>query len=95
MITYIKVTGFKSFHEMEMEFSPFTLIAGVNASGKSNLFDALQLLGRLAVTDNIRSAFSEQRGEFLELFTQYGVNEYAKEMSFALEMLVPRTVKDA
>lgn len=44
MITYLKINGFKSFHNFEMEFMPFTLIAGANASGKSNLFDALTLL---------------------------------------------------
>lgn len=80
---------------MEMEFSPFTLIAGVNASGKSNLFDALQLLSRLAEANNLKKAFAEQRGEFLELFTQYGINDYAKKMSFTLDMLVPKTVMDA
>lgn len=69
MITYIKINGFKSFHNFEMEFTPFTVIAGANASGKSNLFDALTLLSRLAETDNLKRAFSEQRGDFIELFT--------------------------
>ena len=73
MITYIKINGFKPFHQFEMEFTPFTVVAGVNASGKSNLFDALQLLSRLAQTD-LKTAFSEQRGEPNELFTQYGDN---------------------
>jgi predicted ATPase len=93
MITYIKINGFKSFHNFEMEFTPLTVIAGVNASGKSNLFDALQLLARLAETD-LKTAFSEQRGNPTELFTQYGENEYASEMEFTLEMLVNRNVKD-
>jgi predicted ATPase len=95
MITYIKINGFKSFHNFEMEFRPFTVIAGANASGKSNLFDALKLLGRLAETDNLKKAFKEQRGEFIELFTQYGENQYATEITFAVEMLVNRTVTDA
>jgi len=95
MITYIKINGFKSFHEFEMEFSPFTVIAGTNASGKSNLFDALKLLSRLADTDNLKKAFKEQRGEFLELFTLYGENIYASEIDFAVEMLVNYKVKDA
>lgn len=93
MITYIKLNGFKSFHSFEMEFTPLTVIAGVNASGKSNLFDALQLLARLAETD-LKTAFSEQRGNPTELFTQYGENEYASEMEFTVEMLVNRNVKD-
>jgi predicted ATPase len=78
-----------------MEFTPFTVIAGANASGKSNLFDALTLLSRLADTDNLKRAFSEQRGEFIELFTQYGDDNYATEMQFVIEMLVNKNVKDA
>lgn len=95
MITYLKINGFKSFHNFEMEFTPFTVIAGANASGKSNLFDALTLLSRLAETDNLKRAFSEQRGEFIELFTQYGDDNYASEMEFVVEMLVNKNVKDA
>jgi len=95
MITYIKINGFKSFHNFEMEFWPFTVIVGANASGKSNLFDALKLLGRLAETDHLKKAFKEQRGEFIELFTKLGENQYATEITFAVEMLVNRTVTDA
>ncbi len=95
MITYLKINGFKSFHNFEMEFTPFTVIAGANASGKSNLFDALTLLSRLAETDNLKRAFSEQRGEFIELFTHYGDDNYASEMEFVVEMLVNKNIKDA
>lgn len=95
MLTFFSVNGFKSFHNMEMHFTPFTVIAGANASGKSNLFDALKLLSRLAEADNLKKAFREQRGEFLELFTQYGNGAFAKEISFCAEMIVDRTVKDA
>ena len=95
MITNLKINGFKSFHNFEMEFTPFTVIAGANASGKSNLFDALTLLSRLAETDNLKRAFSEQRGEFIELFTQYGDDNYASEMEFVVEMLVNKNIKDA
>ena len=93
MITRIKINGFKSFHDFEMAFTPLTIVAGANASGKSNLFDALQLLSRLAETD-MKTAFSEQRGNPGELFTQYGDNWYAPEMDFTVEMLVNRHVKD-
>jgi len=93
MITYIKIHGFKSFHNFEMVFTPLTVVAGVNASGKSNLFDALQLLARLAEVD-LKTAFSEQRGHPSELFTQYDEDDYATEMEFIVEMLVNRKVKD-
>lgn len=93
MITRININGFKSFRDFEMTFTPLTIVAGANASGKSNLFDALQLLSRLAETD-LKTAFSEQRGNPSELFTQYGENLYALEMDFVVEMLVNRNVKD-
>ncbi len=93
MITNLKANGFKSFQDFEMTFTPLTVIAGVNASGKSNLFDALNLLSRLAETD-LKTAFSEQRGNPDELFTQYDDDSYADEMSFSVEMLVNRNVKD-
>jgi predicted ATPase len=76
-----------------MVFTPLTVVAGVNASGKSNLFDALQLLTRLAEVD-LKTAFSEQRGHPSELFTQYDEDDYATEMEFIVEMLVNRKVKD-
>ena len=59
MITRIEIDGFKSFSNFVMDFSPLTVIAGANASGKSNLFDALQLLARMAETDDLRTAFGE------------------------------------
>ena len=95
MITKIKINGFKSFHNFEMTFTPFTIIAGTNASGKSNLFDALELLSKLAESDNIKKALQSQRGEFIELFSMYDKDIYAEFMEFEVEMLVNQKVKDA
>ncbi|HBV15131.1 AAA family ATPase [Chryseobacterium carnipullorum] len=95
MITKIKINGFKSFHNFEMTFTPFTIIAGTNASGKSNLFDALELLSKLADSDNIKKALQSQRGDFLELFSMYDKGIYAEIMEFEVEMLVNQKVKDA
>lgn len=94
MLTYIKIDGFKSFQDFEMNFTPLTVIAGPNAAGKSNLFDALKLLSNLADTDKIQRAFHEQRGDMLELFTQYDDHSVASEMSFVVEMLVNPAVTD-
>jgi predicted ATPase len=93
MITRIEIDGFKSFKNFEMDFTPLTVIAGSNASGKSNLFDALQLLSRLAEVD-LRIAFGEQRGDASELFLKYDDNIAADTISFAVEMLVDKKVKD-
>lgn len=93
MITKIEIDGFKSFKDFAMEFTPLTVIAGANASGKSNLFDALQLLSRMAEVD-LRTAFGEQRGDASELFLKYSNEKSVTEMSFAIEMLVDKKVKD-
>ncbi|QKZ12963.1 AAA family ATPase [Spirosoma sp. KUDC1026] len=93
MITRIEIDGFKSFRNFQMEFSPLTVIAGANASGKSNLFDALHLLSRLADMD-LKAAFSGLRGEPIEQFTYYGNGQYADEMSFVVDLLVDQQVRD-
>lgn len=93
MITKIEIDGFKSFKDFEMEFTPLTVIAGVNASGKSNLFDALQLLSDLAEME-LTKAFDKQRGSAIELFLQYSDKKRVKEMSFAVEVSVDDIVKD-
>ena len=93
MITKIEIDGFKSFRNFSMEFTPFTVVAGINASGKSNLFDALELLSRLS-TMSLRDAFPETRGTVNELFTLIDGENYMNKMSFAVELLVNRKIKD-
>ncbi len=44
MINYLGLENFKSFHCEEIRFESFTLLAGPNASGKSNLRDAFRFL---------------------------------------------------
>jgi predicted ATPase len=93
MITRIEIDGFKTFRNFVMEFSPFTVVAGANASGKSNLFDALRLLSRLA-THDLRNAFNDQRGEPIEQFTIFSNTEISDKISFGVELLVDKKIKD-
>jgi energy-coupling factor transporter ATP-binding protein EcfA2 len=44
MIKKLKVQNFKSFKELDLEFGQLNFVIGTNASGKSNLFDALRFL---------------------------------------------------
>lgn len=60
---------------MDLEFFPSsnacsrpTIILGPNASGKSNLFDALQLLSHMVTSRSLIEAFKEHRGDPLEAF---------------------------
>ncbi|WP_277063581.1 AAA family ATPase [Schaalia cardiffensis] len=48
MLTRFEVSGFKNLKDVVVDFGPFTCIAGPNGVGKSNLFDAIHLLSRLA-----------------------------------------------
>jgi AAA15 family ATPase/GTPase len=41
MLVRLRVTGFKNLADVDIPFGPFTCIAGPNAAGKSNLFDAI------------------------------------------------------
>jgi predicted ATPase len=93
MITSIHIKGFKSFKDTSITFAPFVAIAGLNGVGKSNLFDAIQLLAKLSETD-IRAAFQGQRGEAYELFSKYEDGTFADEMIFKVEMLVQNKIKD-
>src|SRR5713226_726514 len=93
MITQIEIDGFKTFKDFKVELAPFQVIVGANASGKSNLFDALQLLGRLASYD-VLEAFQGLRGEPGDLFTKYVSTQKEKRMRFAVEMLLDKDVVD-
>ena len=66
MLTRIEIDGFKTFEKFGLDLGPMTAIVGPNASGKSNLFDALKFISLLSKSD-IRTAMQEMRGEPEEL----------------------------
>jgi predicted ATPase len=68
MIRRVHVVGYKSLADVTIEFGPLTVIFGPNAAGKSNLFDALGLLGRMATRKTLREAFEDHRGLPIEAF---------------------------
>ncbi|RUO88535.1 hypothetical protein D7Y11_34865 [Corallococcus sp. AB018] len=47
MLESIHLKNFKSFADAEVKLAPVTVLVGANASGKSNLLDALKLVQRL------------------------------------------------
>ncbi len=93
MITRIEIDGFKTFQDFALDLAPFQVIIGPNGCGKSNLFDAIRLLSKLADSD-LRSSFQNLRGEFFEQFTIQPDGKPGKSMRFAVEMLVDRVVRD-
>lgn len=94
MITRIELDGFKTFQDFSLDLAPLQVIVGANGAGKSNLFDALRLLGRLAGSD-LTSAFHELRGQGGELFTIRPGGRRATQMRLAVELLVARSVQDS
>jgi predicted ATPase len=93
MITRIEIDGFKTFDRFGVDLQPLTALVGPNASGKSNLFDALRFLSLLSLHD-IRTAMQDLRGEPEELFRRTSTGT-AESMSFGVEVLLHRRGVDS
>ena len=101
MLTRLKVHGFKNLLGVDVWFGPFTCVAGTNGVGKSNLFDAISFLRRLA-TEPLLDAAMAVRGEDVagrrggnlrSLFFQTA-DGHLPVMRFEAEMIVPKTATD-
>ena len=93
VITRIEIDGFKTFNDFALDLRPFTAVVGPNASGKSNLFDAIKFVSRLTQTD-IREAMQELRGRPEELFRRTSTGR-SDRMAFAVEVLLEPQGMDA
>lgn len=93
MLTRIEIDGFKTFDQFALDLSPFAVVVGPNAVGKSNLFDVIQLLSKLAAED-LRQSFSGRRGEADDLFRRDASGKLADRMKLAVEVLVDPTIED-
>jgi len=93
MLTRIEIDGFKTFSQFSLDVDPFMAILGPNAAGKSNLFDALRLLCRLA-EHNLHEAVQGLRGEPLELFHRGSDGSPGTRMSITAEVLLHPHAKD-
>lgn len=93
MLTRIEIDGFKSFADFSLDLNPFSAVVGPNASGKSNLFDAIKFLSLLAHSD-VSSAMRSLRGEPSELFRNKA-NGSVDEMKFAVEVLLSPLGEDS
>ena len=98
MLTRLKVSGFKNLVDVDVRFGAFTCVAGANGVGKSNLFDAIRFLSAFADRPLIEAALSVRdeggrTADVRSLFHRVGDN-YAEEMSFEAEMIVPESGVD-
>lgn len=89
MLTRLEISGFKSFTDFEVDFAPLTVIAGANASGKSNLIEALRLVKGLAQKGSFGEGLSHQ-GNIKDLFTKFDGKNSASVISLGVEFNISR-----
>jgi predicted ATPase len=98
VLTRLEVAGFKNLRDLSVEFGPFTCVAGENAAGKSNLFDAVEFLALLAdrplmeAAQQVRASLEHRAGDPRDLF--WGRNPEGASIDLAAEMIVPSDVDD-
>ena len=90
MLKRIHIRGYKSLEDVEVRLSQLVVLFGPNASGKSNLLDALRLLSKLGTSRTLKEAFDPPcRGKPLESFTigQQGIKGLLEQdrLSFSIE----------
>ena len=91
MLKRVKIQGYKSLVNLEVNLESLCVLVGPNASGKSNFLDALQLLSRIATCQTLKDAFAPPyRGYPLESFTyeKEGIKSLRKKdcVSFSIEV---------
>ena len=63
MLTHLRLERFKNFREADLSLGPLTLLAGTNASGKSNLRDAFRFLHGIAREYTLAEIIGQTNGE--------------------------------
>lgn len=58
MLKKLILENWKSFRYAELPLDPLTVLIGTNASGKSNVVEALEFLQRIAIGENIEAALA-------------------------------------
>ena len=81
MINEIRLKNFKNFREATMSLGPFSVLVGTNASGKSNVRDALRVLHAIGRGYPLADVFGErwsESGERVWSGIRGGVREVAR-----------------
>jgi predicted ATPase len=92
MLTRLKISGFKNLIDVDLSFGPFTCVAGGNAVGKSNLFDAIMLLSALADRPLIEAAMGvrDEGGRATDIRSLFHLSPsgFSESMRLEAEMIV-------
>lgn len=98
MLTRLHLTNFKNFADATLELGPFTVLVGTNASGKSNVRDALRFLHgigrRYSIAETVGRKYSEAgglewggiRGGVKEII-RYGANNFSLNAYVRMELM--------
>ncbi len=95
MIKKIKIVNYKSLKNVEVTLSNLVVIFGANAAGKSNLFDALNLLSRLVTQKNLKEAFAKHRGVPIEAVHYSSGGMAEKQKTHTISFVVDVELSDA
>lgn len=98
MLTRLEANNFKNLIDFAVDFGPVTCLAGPNAVGKSNVFDAIHFLSLLADRTLADAALAirgsdKETTDLRDLFWTDG-HTRAPSFSLAAEMLVDEDVTD-
>lgn len=93
MLTRIEIDGFKTFRRFGLDIPPFLAVLGKNASGKSNLFDAIEFI-HLAADRSLAEVVAHGRGDLHELLHTTTDGTRMPTMRFGVEVLLDPEVSD-
>lgn len=98
MLTRLCVSGFKNLVEVDVRFGPFTCVAGGNAVGKSNLFDAIMFLAACADRPILEAAMEvrDRLGRSSDIRALFHATVVGRHeiITFAADMIVPPVGQD-
>ncbi len=97
MLTRIRIQGYKSLRDLEVQIKPLSVLFGPNAAGKSNFLDALQLLSKIVSSRTLKEAFEPPyRGKPLESFSfgPDGIKGLLAQDSLSFSLEVDFTLSD-
>lgn len=97
MLKRLRVQGFKSLLDCEVRLSSLATLFGLNASGKSNVLDALRLVSNIARCRTLKDAFaSPYRGKPIESFAfgEGGLKELISKEVISLTIEVDLRLSD-
>jgi predicted ATPase len=100
VLTRLEADGFKNLLGFTVDLGPYTCIAGPNAVGKSNIFDAIEFLSLLAdhpfmeAAQRLRAHGTRGTDPRTLFWQSDDDSERPARMHLAAEMIVPREVND-